>query len=227
MLVATGTYRTGSLNVDFAAFEPAIDWLHERGARLVGIDTPSVDLFSAKLIAHERFLAHDMAILEGLVLDQVLEGTYELIAAACRPASTQPREGGAENALSCLRARLPPDGRSHFRHDGTGVAERARDHEAEAGSTEIRTLAATETMTRDQVLLRWNDLGPGTVYDRRRSYDRSEAARAGPGPRDAGIPGASRCLRGPDAGHVRVGKIRQAAGGRSSVAKLRERRPEK
>lgn len=83
ILVATGTYPDPERwNDDFAAFEPAtIDLLHERGARLVGIDTPSVDLFHAKeLIAHARFLAHDMAILEGLVLAHVPEGEYELIA---------------------------------------------------------------------------------------------------------------------------------------------------
>jgi arylformamidase len=83
ILVATGTYPDPeNWNEDFAAFEPAtIDLLHERGARLVGIDTPSVDLFHAKeLIAHARFLAHDMAILEGLVLAHVPAGEYELIA---------------------------------------------------------------------------------------------------------------------------------------------------
>jgi arylformamidase len=83
ILVATGTYPDPeNWNEDFAAFEPAtIDLLHERGACLVGIDTPSVDLFHAKeLIAHARFLAHDMAILEGLVLAHVPEGEYELIA---------------------------------------------------------------------------------------------------------------------------------------------------
>jgi arylformamidase len=83
ILVATGTYPDPEhWNEDFAAFEPAtIDLIHERGARLVGIDTPSVDLFHAKeLIAHARFLAHDMAILEGLVLAHVPEGEYELIA---------------------------------------------------------------------------------------------------------------------------------------------------
>jgi arylformamidase len=48
---------------------------------LVGIDTPSVDLKSSvDLPAHQRFLAHDMAILEGLVLRDVPEGRYELIA---------------------------------------------------------------------------------------------------------------------------------------------------
>lgn len=83
VLIATGTYPDPeNFNEDFAAFEPAtVDLLHERGARLVGIDTPSVDLFSAReLVAHHRFLAHDMAILEGLVLGHVPEGTYELIA---------------------------------------------------------------------------------------------------------------------------------------------------
>jgi arylformamidase len=83
VLIATGTYPDPErFNDDFAAFDPAtVDLLHARGARLVGIDTPSVDLFAAReLAAHHRFLAHDMAILEGLVLAHVPEGTYELIA---------------------------------------------------------------------------------------------------------------------------------------------------
>jgi arylformamidase len=69
-------------NEDFAALEPGlIDDLHGRGVRLIGIDTPSVDLFDSKdLPAHRRFLAHDMAILEGLVLKDVPDGDYELIA---------------------------------------------------------------------------------------------------------------------------------------------------
>jgi arylformamidase len=83
VLVATGTYPDpNAFSEDFASFAPAtIDALHERGVRLVGIDTPSVDPFSSKdLEAHRRFLAHDMAILEGLVLRYVPEGMYELIA---------------------------------------------------------------------------------------------------------------------------------------------------
>ena len=87
VLIATGTYPDPeTFNEDFAAFDPAtIDLLHERGARLVGIDTPSVDLFAAReLVAHHRFLAHDMAILEGLVLAHVPDGTYELIALPLR-----------------------------------------------------------------------------------------------------------------------------------------------
>ena len=83
VLIATGSYPDPyAFNEDFVALEPAtVDLLHDRGARLVGIDTPSVDLYSAKqLVAHARFLAHDMAILEGLVLAHVPEGEYELIA---------------------------------------------------------------------------------------------------------------------------------------------------
>ena len=49
--------------------------------RLIGIDTPSVDLFDSKdLPAHRACLEHDMSLLEGLVLDGVPEGVYELIA---------------------------------------------------------------------------------------------------------------------------------------------------
>jgi hypothetical protein len=49
----------------------------------------------------------------------------------------------------------------------TGVAWLSGRNQAEVdtGSTEIQPLVATETMTRDQVLLRWNDLGTGTSYD--------------------------------------------------------------
>lgn len=83
MLFATGTFPDPArFNEDFAAFSPAlIDRLHERGVRLVGIDTPSCDPFASKdLPAHKRLLANDMANLEGLVLDAVPPGRYELIA---------------------------------------------------------------------------------------------------------------------------------------------------
>jgi arylformamidase len=83
LLIATGTFPDPErFNEDFAALDPAtVDLLAARGTRLVGIDTPSVDLYSAKeLVAHGRFLAHDMAILEGLVLNHVPDGAYELIA---------------------------------------------------------------------------------------------------------------------------------------------------
>lgn len=87
VLIATGTYpESTSFREDFAALEPAlVDHLHGQGVQLIGIDTPSVDLFSSKdLPAHGRFLANDMAILEGLLLDHVPEGIYELIALPLR-----------------------------------------------------------------------------------------------------------------------------------------------
>ena len=83
VLLSTGTYPDPTVfNEDFAALSTdLVDWLHERGVILVGVDTPSVDLFSSKdLPAHKRILAQDMAILEGLVLADVPEGEYELIA---------------------------------------------------------------------------------------------------------------------------------------------------
>ena len=83
VLFATGTYpNPDQFNQDFAALSPElIERLHARGVRLVGIDTPSVDPFdSVELPAHRACLRHDMAILEGLVLNDVPEGHYELIA---------------------------------------------------------------------------------------------------------------------------------------------------
>lgn len=83
VLLATGTYPDPTVfNEDFAALSTdLVDWLHERGVILVGVDTPSVDLFASRdLPAHNQILVHDMAILEGLLLADVPEGEYELIA---------------------------------------------------------------------------------------------------------------------------------------------------
>jgi arylformamidase len=87
LLLATGTAPDRALfREDFAALDPdLVDRLHAAGVRLVGTDAPSVDPFpSQDLPAHHRFLAHDMAILEGLALDRVPEGSYELIALPLR-----------------------------------------------------------------------------------------------------------------------------------------------
>ncbi|MEO8070443.1 MAG: arylformamidase [Acidobacteriota bacterium] len=66
----------------FAAFAPeTIAWLASPGARLVGIDTPSVDPAESKTLdSHQQLLLHDMRVLENLVLDAVAPGDYELIA---------------------------------------------------------------------------------------------------------------------------------------------------
>jgi arylformamidase len=56
-------------------------YLAEKGVKLVGVDVPSVDLIQSKdLPAHHALWRHGIHILEGLVLSQVGEGDYELIA---------------------------------------------------------------------------------------------------------------------------------------------------
>src|SRR5262245_46828413 len=83
LLLATGTFPDPEeFNTDFAALSvELIDRLHSSGVILVGLDTPSVDLFDSKdLPAHQSFLRHDMAILERLVLAGVPDGVYELVA---------------------------------------------------------------------------------------------------------------------------------------------------
>lgn len=87
VLFATGTSRDpGKFPVDFAALSSdLIDRLGAVGVRLVGIDTPSIDLFASRnLPTHKACLRHDMAILEGLVLQEVPAGFYELIALPLR-----------------------------------------------------------------------------------------------------------------------------------------------
>lgn len=66
----------------FTAIAPeTIAWLAEQGVRLIGTDAPSVDPQESKTMdAHKAVLAADMRILEGLVLDDVPPGRYELIA---------------------------------------------------------------------------------------------------------------------------------------------------
>ncbi|MEM6856843.1 MAG: arylformamidase [Pseudomonadota bacterium] len=67
---------------DTTAIAPeTIEWLGVQGVRLVGIDTPSIDPQTSKdMLAHKAVLKHDIRVLEGLVLDDVPEGRYELIA---------------------------------------------------------------------------------------------------------------------------------------------------
>jgi arylformamidase len=66
----------------FTALSPELAaLLGERGLLLVGVDTPSVDPFDSKeLPAHHALARGGVAILEGLLLDGVPEGVYELIA---------------------------------------------------------------------------------------------------------------------------------------------------
>lgn len=79
------TYRSAPQTAwdgDFSAIAPAtIALLARHGAQLIGIDTPSIDPQDSKTLdAHQMVRAHRMAILEGIVLDDVAAGDYELIA---------------------------------------------------------------------------------------------------------------------------------------------------
>jgi arylformamidase len=82
VLVRTYARAPEQWDSSFTAFSPAtIDALHEHGVRLIGIDTPSLDPEQSKTLdAHQRVRTHRMAILEGIVLDDVGPGDYELIA---------------------------------------------------------------------------------------------------------------------------------------------------
>ena len=87
VLIATGSYPDPTqFSSGFASLEPGlIDWLGDLGVQLLGVDTPSVDAPDSKdLPAHERCFARDVRILEGLVLDGIDPGPYELIALPLR-----------------------------------------------------------------------------------------------------------------------------------------------
>lgn len=87
VLLKTGTFPDPNhFNEDFAALSPElVDALAGQGVRLVGIDTPSVDLFADKaLLAHNAIHRHDMAVLETIVLGHVSAGEYGLIALPLR-----------------------------------------------------------------------------------------------------------------------------------------------
>lgn len=69
-------------NDDFNSLSPElIKILAEKGVRLVGLDTPSVDPADDKsLSSHKAIHENDMAILEGVILSDVPDGFYNLIA---------------------------------------------------------------------------------------------------------------------------------------------------
>lgn len=90
-------FRTGSFpnpnewNSDFMALScELIDYLAKKNVCTIGIDTPSVDLADDKgLEVHNRIYTYDMAILEGIVLDGVPDGLYDLIALPLRLQSAE------------------------------------------------------------------------------------------------------------------------------------------
>ena len=87
LLLGTGSYPDPKRFEDgFAALDPdAVLELGRLGVRLLGVDTPSVDPPQSKdLPAHEACREAGITILEGLVLDRVEPGDYELTALPLR-----------------------------------------------------------------------------------------------------------------------------------------------
>ncbi|GIW74702.1 MAG: kynurenine formamidase [Phycisphaerales bacterium] len=83
LLLRTGSApRWDAFAHDLAAPEPAlIEALADRGLALLGVDTPSVDLAEAKeLVTHAACARAGVFILEGLVLEGVQAGVWELVA---------------------------------------------------------------------------------------------------------------------------------------------------
>jgi arylformamidase len=83
--VLVRTYERAPLDrfdSSLAAYAPeTIERLAALGVRLVGIDTASIDPADSKALAsHQAVRRHGLRVLENLVLDDVAEGDYELIA---------------------------------------------------------------------------------------------------------------------------------------------------
>ncbi len=83
--VLVRTYRTAPVDrwdPELTAFAPeTVEALAELGVRLVGIDTASIDPADSKALpSHQVIRRRGLRVLENLVLDEVPEGDYELIA---------------------------------------------------------------------------------------------------------------------------------------------------
>ncbi len=84
VLVRTGTFPTGSpkIGLDFVGITPElIELLAASDVQLVGIDTPSVDpLESQDFPAHHSLARHGLVWIEGLDLEHVDPGLYDMVA---------------------------------------------------------------------------------------------------------------------------------------------------
>ena len=82
VLIRTGSWRDRNRfpeNITYLRPDAA-PFLADRGVRLVGVDVPSVDPIDSKVLrAHHALHACGVHILEGLVLDKVEPGDYELL----------------------------------------------------------------------------------------------------------------------------------------------------
>jgi arylformamidase len=88
-----------------AAFAPeTVERLADAGVRLIGVDSASIDPADSKqLPSHQVIRRRDLRVLENLVLDDVPEGDYELIALPLKLTSAD-----ASPVRAVLRS-LPPN----------------------------------------------------------------------------------------------------------------------
>jgi arylformamidase len=87
LLLKTGSVRDRvSFPEEFSALSPRLARrLVDNRVLLVGLDTPSIDPFTSKTLeAHHILFQNGVANLEGLILEDVPEGLYELIALPLR-----------------------------------------------------------------------------------------------------------------------------------------------
>ena len=97
-------FKTGSFpdvnqwNNDFVALsQELIEFLAAQKVVLVGIDTPSVDLADDQLLeSHKTIFRFNMAILEGIVLQEVESGLYDLI---CLPLKIEGADASPVRAI--------------------------------------------------------------------------------------------------------------------------------
>ena len=83
LLIRTDSHPLdGSITGEHAGLSAdVVNWLADRGVELIGIDTPSVDVFaSGNHPAHHAVLARGLIAIEGLWLEGVEPGAYQLIA---------------------------------------------------------------------------------------------------------------------------------------------------
>ena len=82
VLVRTYQKALTGWDPDLAAYAPeTVQKLADLGVQLIGIDTASIDPASSKTLdSHMVIRQRNLRILENLVLDEVAEGDYELIA---------------------------------------------------------------------------------------------------------------------------------------------------
>ncbi|RNF39458.1 arylformamidase [Planococcus salinus] len=99
VLLKTNSWRDRSRFPDsWPVFDPSIaEWMAENDVRLLGVDVPSVDPETSKeLPMHHAMNRFARFILEGIVLDEVPEGTYQL---AALPLKIKGAEGSPVRAV--------------------------------------------------------------------------------------------------------------------------------